>query len=199
MKQSERMTARYSGGRHRRNAGQRGQSMIEVAIFLSALMVLISGIIQVGVAVNAYLNVINAAREGARSDVRTIPDVTNCSDASAANALAVSISDVAQATAQTTLNMTPANSTIVVTRARAYNLTGTTIINCYTTYTESTLGASASRFTLLELQARLNQPSQLTTGFTEFVVVEVFYAYRFFLAPVDIPMYSYTIMPVLGR
>ena len=191
-----------SAGRKRRgwpNRADRGQSMLEVMLFLGALMVLITGVVEIGVAVNAYLNVIQSTREGARFDVATAPESTNCSDSSNADSLAGDISDHTQLVGSSTLDMDSTNTTIIVTRARATIFTSTATISCYYTYTEPALGSDATRFTQASVTTRLNQPSQLAAGFTEFVIVEVFYSYQFFLAPVSIPMYSYTLMPVLGR
>jgi hypothetical protein len=44
----------------------RGQSLVEVAILLPVLLIMLSGMIEFGFALNQYLNILDAAREGAR-------------------------------------------------------------------------------------------------------------------------------------
>ena len=45
---------------------ERGQSLVEIAIFLPVLLIILAGIVEVGHALTAYLVIANAAREGAR-------------------------------------------------------------------------------------------------------------------------------------
>jgi Flp pilus assembly protein TadG len=51
-------------GRKRR--GERGQSLVELALTLPVLLLLLVGVVEVGNGLNAYLTVVDAAREGAR-------------------------------------------------------------------------------------------------------------------------------------
>ena len=51
-------------GRKRR--GERGQSLVELAITLPFLLLLLVGVAEVGNALNAYLTVVDAGRDGAR-------------------------------------------------------------------------------------------------------------------------------------
>lgn len=48
---------------------ERGQSLVEIAIFLPVLLIILVGIVEVGHALTAYLVIANAAREGARFGV----------------------------------------------------------------------------------------------------------------------------------
>jgi len=46
--------------------GERGQSLVEVAIFLPVVLIILAGIVEVSHALTTYLVIANAAREGAR-------------------------------------------------------------------------------------------------------------------------------------
>jgi len=46
--------------------GERGQSLVEIALFLPILLIILVGIVEVSHALTAYLVIANAAREGAR-------------------------------------------------------------------------------------------------------------------------------------
>lgn len=50
-------------------ARTRGQSLVELALFLPILLILLSGLVEFGLGLNAYVNVVEAAREGARAGV----------------------------------------------------------------------------------------------------------------------------------
>jgi hypothetical protein len=45
---------------------QKGQSLVEMAFALPVLLILVTGIVELGYALNAYVQTVNAAREGAR-------------------------------------------------------------------------------------------------------------------------------------
>jgi hypothetical protein len=47
----------------------RGQSLVELALFLPILLILLSGLVEFGFGLNRYVNVVEATREGARSGV----------------------------------------------------------------------------------------------------------------------------------
>lgn len=53
----------------KRVKNQKGQALVEFAIILPLLLLLIMGIIQFGMIINAYLSIQNAAREGARAGI----------------------------------------------------------------------------------------------------------------------------------
>ncbi len=46
--------------------GERGQSLVETAILLPALLIIIIGIVEVADALNAYVTLVDSARDGAR-------------------------------------------------------------------------------------------------------------------------------------
>ncbi len=173
--------------RQRRREG--GQALVEAALFFSVLFVLLFGVVQVGVAINAYLTVINAARAGARYAVSD-PDKNDAQIASVAKTALANLPGV---------NAT--NAAIVVTRVTTHTVGNTTTVTSYLVYTEPTLGNRASRFTPTDVAARINTVAGQKPGDDEFVIVEVFYDYPFFLPFVTarIPMYAYAIMRVVGH
>jgi len=163
--------------------------MVETALFFGVFLVLLFGVIQVGVAINAYLQVINAARAGARYAVSD----PNRSNARVAQAVTTALTNLP--------SMDPAHATVVVTRVTTHTVGNTTTVTSYVVYHEPTLGNTPSRFTLTEVSNRLNGVSPKKPGDDEFVIVEVFYDYPFFLPAVRVtlPMYAYTIMRVVGH
>ena len=50
----------------RRSTGERGQSFVELALTLPVLLLLLVGLVEVGNALNAYITVVDAGRDGAR-------------------------------------------------------------------------------------------------------------------------------------
>lgn len=50
----------------RKGRGERGQSLVELALTLPVLLLLLIGVVEVGNGLNAYLTVVDAARDGAR-------------------------------------------------------------------------------------------------------------------------------------
>jgi hypothetical protein len=46
--------------------GERGQSLIELALTLPLLLLLVIGVIEVGNGINAYMTIVDAGRDGAR-------------------------------------------------------------------------------------------------------------------------------------
>ena len=57
---------RSPGKRTRRRWGERGQSAVELGILLPIFLILIIGVVEVNAALNSYITVINASRDGAR-------------------------------------------------------------------------------------------------------------------------------------
>lgn len=53
-------------GRWKANAGERGQSLIELALILPLILLIIIGIVEVADALNAQVTLVDAARDGAR-------------------------------------------------------------------------------------------------------------------------------------
>lgn len=52
--------------RKRRRFGERGQSAVELGILLPIFLILIIGVVEVNAALNSYITVVNASRDGAR-------------------------------------------------------------------------------------------------------------------------------------
>lgn len=52
--------------RHGKRRGEAGQALAELAIMLPLMLVLVIGVIEVNSAMNAYITVVNSARDGAR-------------------------------------------------------------------------------------------------------------------------------------
>jgi Flp pilus assembly protein TadG len=57
--------SRRPGGRVRRRS-ERGQSLVELALMLPVILFLLVGVVEVGNALNAYLTLVDGARDGAR-------------------------------------------------------------------------------------------------------------------------------------
>lgn len=49
-----------------RRRGERGQSAVELGLILPIFLVLILGVVEVNAAINSYISVVNASRDGAR-------------------------------------------------------------------------------------------------------------------------------------
>lgn len=170
---------------------QRGQSMVETALFFTILITILTGVVEVAVAVNAYLKVINAAREGARYAASRF-DTTDVTASMAATA------DWVKTTASP-LSLTSSNATIIVTYVTTLTANGSVTITGYQVYTDPNLGSDASHFTSTEIQNRLNQAGTGVNGEDKLIIVEFIYRHPFFLLPITIPMYSYTAMRLVGK
>ncbi len=59
-------TTQRRRARGRRRFGERGQSLVEMGIMLPLLLILVIGVIEVNNVLNAYITVVNSARDGAR-------------------------------------------------------------------------------------------------------------------------------------
>jgi len=67
--------------RYRSSRGERGQSLVEMAIVLPLLLLILAGAVDLGRAFNNYIIVTNASREGARYASRLPLDSTGILDA----------------------------------------------------------------------------------------------------------------------
>src|SRR3990172_3944725 len=52
--------------RIRRRVSERGQSLVEIALFLPIFLILIVGVVEIGYYMNHYINLLDATREAAR-------------------------------------------------------------------------------------------------------------------------------------
>lgn len=173
--------------------------MVETALFTTALLALVVGVFQVAIAVNAYLRVINAAREGGRYAMRTFDFTTTTTRDNSAQATA----DQTE-TAATPLDLS-ADTTVIVTAVQTTTTSLTPSITSYTPYycydtavCSTSVGAQGSNFTSGEVLTRFSQGNQ-TDGDDSFVIVEFFYRYPLFVWNANVPMYSYSIFRVLGQ
>jgi Flp pilus assembly protein TadG len=168
------------------SSAERGQSMLETALFMPVLLAFLVGLIQVGLVINAYLVVINAVREGARYGSHNF-SYTLAQIASTTQTLAYPL----------TLNSS--NATIIVTRVKTSTSGGTASITSYTSaYATGLDQTQASRLTQSEMLTRFSQGTQ-TNGTDEFIIVEFFYRNPLFIWKADVPMYSYSVMRVIGN
>jgi Flp pilus assembly protein TadG len=166
--------------------GERGQSLLETALFFPMLLAFLVGLVQVGLVINTYLIVINAAREGARYGSHDY-SYTPAQIASTTQTVAYPLS------------MSTTNATIIVTRVQTSTTGGVSAITSYTSaYASGLDNTQASRFTSGSVLSRFSQGAQ-TNGTDEFVIVEFFYRYPLFIWNANVPMYSYTIMRVIGN
>lgn len=161
---------------------QSGQSLVEFATLLPLIILLIIGAAETGNALNAYIGVTNAAREGVRLAARG----NIYSDAQ--------IKQVIKS--QTQYLDLEAHGSIVMTVVRS-NTTG------FVSYTTSQLlGASTSRFNASSLatlhQLAISTANKVYLSKERFIVMEVFYncptLTRFIWS--SIPLYSYSVMQV---
>ena len=160
--------------------------MLETALFLPVLLTFLVGLIQVGFVINAYLVVINATREGARYGSHSF-SYTLAQIASTTRTMAYP------------LTLDSSNATIIVTRVQTSTSGGTASITSYTSaYATGLNQTQASRLTQSEMLTRFSQGTQ-TNGTDEFIIVEFFYRNPLFIWKADIPMYSYSIMRVIGN
>jgi Flp pilus assembly protein TadG len=67
---------RLEGRAERGNHGRRGQSIVELALMLPAILLLIVGVIDLGRVYFSYVGIVNAAREGARYGALMPTDLT---------------------------------------------------------------------------------------------------------------------------
>ncbi|MCL5026343.1 MAG: pilus assembly protein [Chloroflexi bacterium] len=171
------LTVRKWRGRFSR----RGQALVELALTAPILIVMLLGVCELGVAYNAHVALVGAAREGARLAARGgVYTDDSMREVVKLHAGSLDITD---------------NGSIVVTKITVSG-------GAFTSYTTSNLlGSASSKFTSADLSAiqaaaAASDPTYL--GNEKIVVVEVFYNYQTLtnLFGQTFPMYSYTIMPV---
>jgi Flp pilus assembly protein TadG len=169
-------------GDHQLNKRNSGQGLVEFALILPILCLLAIGVAELGNAINAYIGVTTAAREGARL---------------ASRGNIYSSAQLLQVIEGQTQNLDLATyGSIIITVAKS-DATG---IVSYST--NRILGSSSSHFSLSTITPLYAQ-AIATTNHTylsneRFVIVEVFYncpTLIHFLWS-SIPMYSYTTMRV---
>lgn len=199
--------------RHSRSPKSRGQSLVEFVVILPILLIMISGVIELGFMLNYYLDVIDAARDGARFAANLDPldtddGIFDCVNSGYFYRLVPCV--VHQALAPQ-IELDPSDpppgdtDDLVIS---VFTVSGTTITQ--------RLGANglpdadgwslnnqhASDFTTAEVQAMLSTLPG-TTPSTGVVMVEIFYDYHMILAlpwitafvPNPVTLHAYTLMP----
>lgn len=160
---------------------QTGQNLVEFAALLPLLCVLVIGVAETGNALNAYLGVTGAAREGARLASRG-----NIYSASQLTQVIEGETQALDLAAHGSIVMT-----VVKSDTSGFSYTVTQL-----------LGTAPSRFTSNSLAALWAQAiataNQTYLSNERFVVIEVFYdsptLTRFFAS--SIPIYGYTVMKI---
>ena len=179
----------------------KAQSLIELTLVLIVLLVLLTGMVEVGIVLNNYINIVDAARTAAR-EAAVVDPLAN------PTLFKLNAPVVAEnALAPLVLNPTP--------RLRRNSITSTTypgddiVISVYSiekgsapkklsSVSFSKWGTQTTKFTASNVQAKLD-PTAPNSGV---VIVEIFYAhdqalglpFLDFLNP--IPLYTYSIMPM---
>ncbi len=186
----------------------RGQSLVEFVVILPILLVMLSGLIEFGFMINYYLDVVDAARDGARfaSNLDPLaPDdaIFDCVNSSYFYRLVPCVVNQALAP-QILLDPTdppPGDTDDLV--ISAFSVAGTTVSQRFPDADGWSLtGQHASEFTTAEVQAMLTGLAG-TTPSTGVVLVEVFYDYHMVLAlpwitafvPNPVTLHAYTLMP----
>lgn len=184
----------------------RGQSFLELAIFLPILIMLITSLAEFGFLLNDYMNVIDGPREMARAisyeDASYYMDDTDLENLIATKGVdsiyPVSINPIKDNYIISIYSSACSGASCSVNKIYEYNL-GQKL--GYAT-------AQTTRFTIAEVQSRINSVANVKPS-SGVVVVELFYAYEQKLAlpwiqmfgvvgmlPDPIPIYSYSVMPL---
>jgi Flp pilus assembly protein TadG len=101
--------------------GERGQSMVELAIVLPVLVVLLFGIVQFGIAFNNYVTLTDAVRAGARAGAVARNDSNPSNDA--VNAVLNSATNLNQSNLNVSVNSTWApGSDLTVSATYPYSI-----------------------------------------------------------------------------
>ena len=183
---------------------RRGQSLVEFTVMLPVLLIMISGVIEIGFMLNYYLDLIDAAREATRWAASDDPvhDAAgtwvdpNPTFYSEVRQVAL---DSLDAGSGGQISLDDASDDIVIS---AFAVSGGTITARFPGgYPDgvSWKGNHTSAFTTAEVQALLD-PAAANTGI---VLVEIYYDYHMILGlpwitaflPDPITLYAYTMMP----
>jgi hypothetical protein len=202
--------------RERSSTGKsRGQSLVEFVVILPILLIMLSGLIEFGFLLNHYLDVIDAARDGARFAANidplepdTSPPILDCVNTPYFFRLVPCVVNQALAP-QIVLDPSdppPGDTDDLV--ISVFVVSGTTITQRLGQdgFPDpdgwSLHGQHASNFTTAEVQAILNATPG-TPPSTGIVMVEIFYDYHMVLGlpwitafvPNPVTLHAYTLMP----
>ena len=189
-----------------------GQSLVEFTIMLPILLMMLSGLIEFGFLLNAYLDVIDAARDAARFSANDDPTIGEPDDTfppynfwhrawqGARGSLATSSDGRISWNSTDPSDCVGVNGDIVVS---AFEVLGTTVENRWPL--GDTDGASncenyTTKIEVDDVEDILSGASIPNSGF---VLIEVYYEYEMLLGlpwitefvPDPIVLYAYTIMP----
>jgi hypothetical protein len=208
------MKSKFTLGRKK----SKGQSLVELALVLTVLLTLLAGMVEFGNLLNQYINIVEAAREGARFGVSADPFIRTTNPFGIDQNFFIGIDRIIEGDftydGVNILNCTPgrgpqqnrgALSIITLDPAKGddvvisfFTVYGTTVIRWPDADGWSCYGNRVAMVSNAQIQARLN-PSAPGTGI---VVVEIFYNYSQilklpFLAIIDpIPVRTYAVMPL---
>jgi hypothetical protein len=184
----------------------KGQSFVELAIVLSILLLLLSGMVEFGTLLNQYVNLVDGAREGARYGSNRDPfdhaDPTyNTLDSTFFTDIDLVVEGtgvLANAGALAPMLLDPTTDDILISFVGVSG--GTAIVRWPTAGPWSKYGNHTTQVSDSEILANLSSAAP-DTGL---LVVEIFYAYHqilkmpFFTAAVPDPIqvHTYAIMPL---
>ncbi len=197
----------------------KGQSLVELALLLSLLLTLLTGMVEFGYLLNQYITVVDAAREGARFGsnddpfIKTtnpwginIPFFTNI-DEIVEGPLTGGVRDPNGKGALTPIRLRPEapfNDDVVISFFSISDgyMTRFPDADGWSYYQSKGFTGRSSSFTTADLQGRIDQGA-LSAPDTGMVVVEVFYSYSqilkfwgFIGIPDPIAVHAYAIMPL---
>lgn len=178
--------------------GARGQSMVEFLIMLPILLIMMSGLIEFGFLLNYYLDLIDAARDGARYASNIDPLLTdNGGDCSNSTYFYTLVPCVVTLALEPQVILDPTRDDLVLS---SFSVAGGEVTARFPDADGWSLyGRHVSRFTSVQVRDMLD-PLAPNTGV---VLVEIFWNYDMILALpwitafVDDPvlLHAYTIMP----
>jgi hypothetical protein len=202
-----------------RRGGERGQSMIELALTFPLLLLILAGAIEIGMYYNTYLTLVDATREGARFSANGDYENGDLNDT-----CGETLDFYKQAACLVLQNMhgveyQPDRDDIIVS---VVQIKDGTIYNRFVdplrtpgeqgwSYCESMLHGSGctravSRFPNSVIQARIDEFSGATSApKAAYVIVEIYHVHHQFLGlippglsflPQEVVMHAYSIMPV---
>ena len=190
----------------------KGQSFIELTLMFTVLLLLLAGMVEFGILLNKYINVVDAAREGARYGSLADPFIRQpivnedgtitCPNASTVFCIDANffqqISDITES-ALDPITLDPTTDDVVISFFSVIG-SGPTVIRYPNGTYYSRYGTHSSSFTTGDIVGRLttNAPN------TGVLVVEVYYNYHqvlkmpFFtdVIPDPIQVKTYAIMPL---
>jgi len=190
-----------------------GQSLVEFTIMLPILLMMLSGLIEFGFLLNAYLDVIDAAREAARFSANDDPTKGVPTDSyltqtnfwhrawqGARGSLAISSDGRINWNSTDPTDCAGVNGDIVVS---AFEVLGTTVVNRWPLTYPSGASNCGNYLSKIESDDVEDILSGATIPNSGLVLIEVYYEYEMLLGlpwitefvPDPIVLYAYTIMP----